>query len=129
MGQDKHMPAHSQQQERREERGKGEGGKGRGREGERKRKEEGERERGRERGGRRGRGRERRGTVGGRESSEISTHHSPVSVSGMMYFSFHDVLQTEILWDKISTSQLIHNKRKGEREERRKKGEGKGEGG
>ena len=58
-----------------------------------------------------------------------------MSVSDMMQFSFHDVLQTRILWDKISTYQLIHNKRTGERGEwreeggeRREKGEGKREG-
>ena len=130
MGQDKHMPAHSQQEERREEEGRGKG-KGEG-VGGRKREEEG-RERGRDKGKKRGRRRERRGTVGGRESSEISTHHSPVSVSGMMHSSFYDLLQTEILWGKISTHQLIHNKRKesrgrGEEEGGRRKmaGEGKG---
>ena len=46
----------------------------------------------------------------------------------MMQFSFHDVLQTWILWGKISTCQLIHNKRKGERGEWREEGEGKREG-
>ena len=56
------------------------------------------------------------------ERSDISTHHSPVSVSGMMQFSFHDVLQTRILWGKISTYQLIHNKRTGERGEWREEG-------
>ena len=68
------------------------------------------------------RGKEKERRMRGRESSEISTHHSPVSVSGMMDFSFHDVLQTEILWDKISTRQLIHKKRKGERGEGKEKG-------
>ena len=60
-----------------------------------------------------------------RESSEISTHHSPVSESGMMDSSFYDVLQTEILWGKIETCQLIHNKRKesGGRRKREEEGE------
>ena len=61
----------------------------------------------------------------------------------MMQFSFLDVLQTQILWGKISTCQLIHNKRTGERGEWREEGgeqrekgeeggggrEGEGEGG
>ena len=44
----------------------------------------------------------------------------------MMQFSFHDVLQTRILWGKISTYQLIHNKRTGERGEWREDGGGGG---
>ena len=60
--------------------------------------------------------------MGGGESCEISTHHSPVSVSGMMDSSFHDVLQTQILWGKISTCQLIHSKRTGEKGELREEG-------
>ena len=62
----------------------------------------------RERGGRKGRGKEMGRRMGGRESSEISTHHSPVSVSGMMDSSF-------LLWGKVSIHQLIHNKRNRER--------------
>ena len=56
----------------------------------------------------------------------MNTHHSPVS--GMMHSSFHDVVQTEILWGKIETRQLIHNKRK-ESGGRRGKGKREGVGG
>ena len=71
------------------------------------------------------------GRVRGRESSDISTHHSPVSVSGMVHSSFHDLLQTDpVGQDKhMSAHSQQEERREGERGGRRGEGKGEKEGG
>ena len=77
-----------------------------------------------------GKGKEN-GRVRGRESSDISTHHSPVSLSGMVHFSFHDLLQTDpVGQDKhMSAHSQQEERREGERRGRRGEGKGEKEGG